>query len=58
MPDLSLVNFNIVCATFGGFITVYGLVSHLCKEKFYLSESCTWVVTHLPIARVTCLLTS
>jgi hypothetical protein len=29
-----------VCATLGGFITVFGLVSYLLKEKFYLSEAC------------------
>jgi hypothetical protein len=40
MPTLALTNFNIVCATLGGFITVFGLVSYLFKEKFYLSEAC------------------
>lgn len=39
MPNLDLSNFNIVCATLGGFISVFGLVSYLCKEKFYLSEA-------------------
>ncbi|KAI9836272.1 MAG: hypothetical protein M1819_001609 [Sarea resinae] len=39
MPTLQLTNFNIVCATLGGFITLFGLVSFLCKEKFYLSEA-------------------
>jgi NhaP-type Na+/H+ or K+/H+ antiporter len=39
MPTLSLTNFNIVCATLGGFISVFGLVSYLLKEKFYLSEA-------------------
>ncbi|KAF4556783.1 Sodium/hydrogen exchanger-like protein 2 [Elsinoe fawcettii] len=39
MPTLALVNFNLVCATLGGFITVFGLVSYLLKEKFYLSEA-------------------
>lgn len=39
MPTLSIVNFNIVCATLGGFITLFGLVSFLLKEKFYLSEA-------------------
>ncbi|KAK7514866.1 Sodium/hydrogen exchanger family-domain-containing protein [Phyllosticta citriasiana] len=39
MPTLDLSNFNIVCATLGGFVTVFGLVSYLCKEKFYLSEA-------------------
>ncbi|KAF2269004.1 putative Na/H antiporter [Lojkania enalia] len=38
MPTLAVVNFNIVCATLGGFITLFGLVSYLFKEKFYLSE--------------------
>ncbi|KAG9729647.1 hypothetical protein KCU75_g19260, partial [Aureobasidium melanogenum] len=39
MPTLSVVNFNIVCATLGGFITLFGLVSYLLKEKYYLSEA-------------------
>ncbi|KKY24894.1 putative na h antiporter [Phaeomoniella chlamydospora] len=39
MPTLALTDFNIVCATLGGFITVFGLVSFLLKEKFYLSEA-------------------
>ena len=39
MPTLSIVNFNIVCATLGGFITLFGLVSYLLKEKFYLGEA-------------------
>lgn len=42
MPTLSLINFNIVCATLGGFISVFGLVSYLFKERFYLSEACSW----------------
>ncbi|KAI1614788.1 CPA1 family monovalent cation:H+ antiporter [Exophiala viscosa] len=39
MPTLVLTNFNIVCAVLGGFITLFGLVSYLCKERFYLSEA-------------------
>ncbi|EUC33706.1 hypothetical protein COCCADRAFT_95438 [Bipolaris zeicola 26-R-13] len=39
MPTLAINNFNIVCATLGGFITLFGLVSYLMKEKFYLSEA-------------------
>lgn len=39
MPTLAITNFNIVCATLGGFITLFGLVSYLFKEKFYLSEA-------------------
>lgn len=39
MPTLAVDNFNIVCAILGGFITIFGLVSYLLKEKFYLSEA-------------------
>ncbi|EKD16249.1 Na(+)/H(+) antiporter 2 [Drepanopeziza brunnea f. sp. 'multigermtubi' MB_m1] len=39
MPTLALTNFNIVCSVLGGFITTFGLVSYLMKEKFYLSEA-------------------
>ncbi|PYH75384.1 hypothetical protein BO82DRAFT_360064 [Aspergillus uvarum CBS 121591] len=39
MPTLSLINFNIVCATLGGFISLFGLVSYLFKERLYLSEA-------------------
>jgi hypothetical protein len=40
MPTLALTNFNIVCAVLGGFITVFGLVSYLFKERLFLSEAC------------------
>ena len=40
MPTLLVTNFNIVCATLGGFITLFALVSYLFKERFYLSEAC------------------
>jgi hypothetical protein len=33
-----------VCATLGGFVTVFGLVSYLFKERFYLSEACKWKI--------------
>ncbi|KAE9981870.1 hypothetical protein BLS_004248 [Venturia inaequalis] len=39
MPTLAVVSFNIVCATLGGFIAVYGLVSYLLKERYYMSEA-------------------
>ncbi|RFU26120.1 hypothetical protein B7463_g10209, partial [Scytalidium lignicola] len=39
MPTLAVTNFNIVCSVLGGFITVFGLVSYLFKERFYLSEA-------------------
>lgn len=43
MPTLALTNFNIVCATLGGYITLFGLVSYLLKERFYLSEACMFL---------------
>lgn len=39
MPAIVLSNFNIITATLGGFITIFGLVSYLSKERFYLSEA-------------------
>lgn len=39
MPTLAITNFNIVCSVLGGFITLFGLVSYLFKERFYLSEA-------------------
>ncbi|KAF2667101.1 hypothetical protein BT63DRAFT_376260 [Microthyrium microscopicum] len=39
MPTLAVVSFNIVCATLGAFIALFGLISFLFKEKFYLSET-------------------
>jgi len=53
MPTIAANNFNIVCATLGGFITLFGLVSYLLKEKFYLSEallSTLWGVIFSPHA--------
>ena len=39
MPTLAITNFNIVCATMGGFVSTFGLVSYLFKERYYLSEA-------------------
>ncbi|KAK4167377.1 Sodium/hydrogen exchanger family-domain-containing protein [Cladorrhinum sp. PSN259] len=39
MPTLAVTNFNIVVSVLGGFISLFGLVSYLCKEDFYLSEA-------------------
>lgn len=36
---LALSNFNIVVAVLGGFISLFGLVSYLLKENYYLSEA-------------------
>ncbi|KAL8896054.1 MAG: hypothetical protein Q9207_007894 [Kuettlingeria erythrocarpa] len=38
MPTIALSNFNVFCAVMGGFVTVYGLVSHFVKERLYMSE--------------------
>lgn len=40
MPTLEVNNFNIVLAVLGGWLSLFGLVSYLCKEHFYLSEAC------------------
>jgi hypothetical protein len=39
MPVLAITNFNVVCSILGGFIALFGLVSYLFKEQFYLSEA-------------------
>lgn len=39
MPTLALTNFNIVVTVLGGWISLFGLVSYLVKENFYLSEA-------------------
>ncbi|KAK2757370.1 hypothetical protein FQN54_004885 [Arachnomyces sp. PD_36] len=39
MPTIAATNFNIVSSVLGGFVTVFGLVSYLLKERYYLSES-------------------
>ena len=42
--DFKISNFNRVAATLGGFLSVFGLVSYLLKEKFYLGEACESVL--------------
>ncbi|KAH7025659.1 Sodium/hydrogen exchanger family-domain-containing protein [Microdochium trichocladiopsis] len=39
MPTLALTDFNIVVSVLGGWISLFGLVSYLLKENFYLSEA-------------------
>lgn len=41
--ESKISNFNRVAATAGGFLSVFGLVSYLLKEKFYL-EACKLTV--------------
>lgn len=50
MPALQLTNFNIACATFGGFICIFGLVSYLCKGRFYLSECLIALIAGLVVS--------
>lgn len=40
---LDLSDFNIIVALLGGFISLFGLVSYLLKEHYYLSEACKWL---------------
>ena len=42
-------NFNRAAATIGGFLSVFGLVSYLCKERFYLGEACTIMASPSPL---------
>lgn len=51
MPALALNNFNLVCATLGGYITLFGLVSYLLKERFYLSEACMFLFQNVKGAK-------
>lgn len=37
---MKVTNFNIIVATLGGFLSLFGLVSYLLKERFYLGEAC------------------
>ncbi|KAK3397238.1 Sodium/hydrogen exchanger family-domain-containing protein [Sordaria brevicollis] len=39
MPTLAITNFNIVLSVLGGWISLFGLVSYLCKESYYMSEA-------------------
>ena len=39
--EFKVSNFNRVAATVGGFLSVFGLVSYLLKEKYHLGEACT-----------------
>ncbi|KAI0187877.1 Sodium/hydrogen exchanger family-domain-containing protein [Xylaria flabelliformis] len=39
MPTLEITNFNLVVSVLGGWVSLFGLVSYLLKENFYLSEA-------------------
>lgn len=43
MPALAITNFNIVLSVLGGWISLFGLVSYLCKESYYMSEACKYI---------------
>jgi hypothetical protein len=36
---LAVTDFNIIVALLGGFISLFGLVSYLLKENYYMSEA-------------------
>lgn len=36
---LELTNFNIITSVLGGFVSLFGLVSYLLKEHYFLSEA-------------------
>jgi len=47
-----ILNFNLVCCVGGGFIALFGLVSYLLKEGFYVTEPrmCTYTPgTQFPV---------
>lgn len=48
MPVLATTNFNIILSVLGGWVSLFGLVSYLCKESFYLSEACMSLPLHPP----------
>jgi len=37
--EFKISNFNRVAAIIGGFLSIFGLVSYLLKEKLYLGEA-------------------
>jgi len=47
--DMRVTNFNIVVASLGGFLSLFGLVSYLLKEKFYLGEACASIKPICPL---------
>lgn len=48
MPTLAVNNFNVFVSVLGGWVSLFGLVSYLCKENFYLSEACKSPPRRLP----------
>lgn len=44
MPSLELTNFNVVISVLGAWISLYGLVSYLLKERFYMSEAREYIL--------------
>ena len=37
---LAITDFNVIVALLGGFVSLFGLVSYLLKENYYMSEAC------------------
>lgn len=36
---LAITDFNVIVALLGGFVSLFGLVSYLLKENYYMSEA-------------------
>ncbi|KAL7269396.1 hypothetical protein RUND412_007944 [Rhizina undulata] len=51
MPTLDPSSFNKVCSVAGGFIILFGLVSYLCKETLYLSETLVSLVVGVVVSK-------
>lgn len=58
MPTLAVNNFNIILSVLGGWVSLFGLVSYLCKENFYLSEACESPLSTFSLCQSTQKLTS
>ena len=52
MPNIHLSNFNILCSLAGGLLVVYGLVSLLLTETFYIADACEYTIHEIIIIDV------
>lgn len=51
---LELTNFNIITSVLGGFVSLFGLVSYLLKEHYYLSEARKMKSSRMKLGKRTC----
>jgi hypothetical protein len=51
----AILNFNLVCCVVGGFVALFGLVSYLLKEGFYVTEPrmCIYTFRNIFVAMLT-----